>query len=57
MENAHLYVYVNFQGSPLSPEWGMLSPALQRVLPSLAKDGNERKFIETGVGEDGWVDS
>ena len=35
----------------------MLSPALQRVLPSLAKDGNERKFIETGVGEDGWVDS
>lgn len=35
----------------------MLNSALQRVLPSLAKDGNERKFIETGVGEDGWVDS
>ena len=35
----------------------MLNSALQRVLPSLAKDGNERKFIETGVGEDVCVDS
>lgn len=35
----------------------MPSPAPQRVLPSPTRDGNEQKFIETGFGEDGWMDS
>lgn len=33
------------------------SPAPDRVLPSPVRDGNEGKFIETGFGEDGWVNS
>lgn len=53
IENTHLHVYMAFK-APHCLQSGDAKLGSPRVLPSLAKDGNERKFIETGVWG-GWL--